>query len=152
MFNENVWKYGESLVINYLKNKNYKILYQNFRCKFAELDIVALYSKKLQKRAIKIEFKQKIKQMSSKNEKTMFKFSIKSRLKNLKDVLVIVEVKTRSNDNFGTGLDAIDREKVVHMKRGAEYLLKQKKYQNMQIRFDIASVDGNKLTYIENAF
>ena len=34
-------KYGENIAVQYLKQKNYKIITQNFRCKQGEIDIIA---------------------------------------------------------------------------------------------------------------
>lgn len=33
--------FGEKLAVNYLKNSGYKIIFRNFRTKFAEIDIIA---------------------------------------------------------------------------------------------------------------
>ena len=152
MNNEKVWKDGEKQVCEYLKEKRYKIVYQNFSCKIAELDIVAVLPKRIQKKNLKIQVKQKIFNVKTKNEKLLIKFALKNQLKNIRDMLVVVEVKSRSNNRFGLGLEAITGEKMFHMKRGAEILLKMKKFKNMQIRFDVASVDSGQITYIENAF
>ena len=152
MINIKVWKDGERQVADYLKEIGYKIVYTNFSCKIAELDIVAILSKKVQKILIKDEFKQKFKGLSHKSEIKLMKFAFKNKLKNLTDLLIIVEVKARSTKKYGSGLDAISSDKVVHLKRGAELLLKMKQFNNMQPRFDVASVDGGKITYIENAF
>ena len=50
MFNEKVWRDGEKITAEYLKGKNYKIVYLNYNCKIAELDIVSVLSKKVQKK------------------------------------------------------------------------------------------------------
>ncbi len=152
MFNKTTWKKGELLVCDYLKERHYKIVYTNLNLKIAELDIVAVLSKKVQKRLILIENCLKYKSLMQKHEKRLNKFTLKSRLKNLKDLLVIVEVKSRANGKFGSGLDAIGKSKKEHMKKGAEVLLKDKKFRKMELRFDVASVDAEKITYIENAF
>lgn len=152
MFNEITWKTGEDLVASFMKEKGYKIVYRNYRCKIAEIDIVAILSKKVQKHKIIDEFKQKIKQKSKKSEIKFLKMNLKTQIKNLKDLIVITEVKARANQKFGTGIDAISQNKIVHMKRGAEMLLKMKEFENMQPRFDVASVDGGEINYIEGAF
>ena len=152
MYNEKVWKDGENQVCEYLKEKRYKIVYQNFSCKIAELDIVAVLPKHIQKKNLKMQSKQKIINAKTNNEKALIKFALKNQLKNLRDMLVVVEVKSRSNNKFGLGLEAITGEKMFHMKRGAEVLLKMKKFKNMQVRFDVASVDSGKITYLEGAF
>ena len=151
MNNIKVWKEGEKQVADYMKKIGYKIVYTNFFCKVAELDIVAILPKKVQKRSILNENKAKIKDLNDKLKIKLLKMNVKNQLKNLKDTLVIVEVKARSNKKFGMGLDAVDNEKVRHLERGGEYLLKMERFKNMQIRYDIASVDEGKITYIENA-
>lgn len=152
MNNIKVWKEGEKQVADFLINKGYIIVYQNYFVKVAELDIVAILPKKVQKREIKNEFLQQIKGLSNKNQLRLMKFSYKNKIKTLKDLLVIVEVKSRSNSKFGSGFDAVDFNKINHMKHGAEILLKDKKFSEMQVRFDVASVDMGEIMYIEGAF
>ena len=152
MNNIKVWREGENQVAQYLKEKGYKIVYTNFSCKIAELDIVAILSKKTQKAQIKSEIRAKISQIADKTQIRLLKLSLKGRLKNLRDLLIIVEVKARSSNAYGLGLDAISKQKINHMKRGAEVLTKMKKFKDMQVRFDVASVDSGVITYIENAF
>jgi len=40
-------KRGEELALGFLENLKYKILEKNFRCKFGEIDIIALHGKTL---------------------------------------------------------------------------------------------------------
>lgn len=152
MFSETVWKNGENLVAEYMTTKGYKIIYKNYFCKIAELDIVAVFSKKLQKKLLKQELKTKIKMLTDKTKLKLLKISHKESIKQLVDLLVVTEVKSRSNAKFGFGFDSVLKSKVQHMKNGAEILLKEKRFKNFQIRFDVASVDNGKITYIENAF
>ena len=42
---QEIGKYGEALAENYLKQKGYKILQRNFRCKQGEIDIISVYQK-----------------------------------------------------------------------------------------------------------
>ena len=42
-FNYDIGKTGEDLVVNYLKTKNYSILFRNYRTKNAEIDIIAKF-------------------------------------------------------------------------------------------------------------
>ena len=85
-------------------------------------------------------------------KKLLLKFSIKNQLSRIQDILIVTEVKSRSSDKFGTGVDAVSNNKIMHMTRGAEVLLKMNKFKNMQVRFDVASVDDGKIKYIEGAF
>ncbi len=152
MFNKTTWKYGEKLTYDYMKKKGYKIVYTNFSCPVAELDIVAIFPKKLQIKNLKKELKEKLKNSKNKKQKENFKISYKNIIRNINDLLVITEVKARVNDNFGYGYDAIDLKKRQHLIRGAKYLTKDKRFSNLQVRFDVASIDNGKITYIENAF
>ena len=77
---------------------------------------------------------------------------LKNALKNLDDLLVITEVKGRETDKFGLGLESISDKKKSNIIRGARYLQTDKRFEKYQIRFDVASVDSGKVTYIENAF
>ena len=149
MYNEKTWKDGEDLTAEYMQKQGYKIIYRNYFCKIAELDIVSILSKKVQKRNVKNEFKQKIKNINDKIEIKLLKYALKNELKNLKDLLIITEVKSRINNHFGTGADAISKDKIRHMQNGAMFLLKMKKFKNMQVRFDVASVDAGEITYIK---
>lgn len=152
MLNKKVWKDGENKVTEYLKSLGYKIIYTNYRCKVAEIDIVAVLSRKMQKRFILSEKLLKFNELQDKMQIKMYNLSIKNRIKNLSDLLVIVEVKSRSNKKFGTGLEAVDENKIRHLRLGAEILMQEKRFAKMQVRFDIASVDSGEISYYENAF
>lgn len=153
MFNENTWKNGELIAQKYMKMHGYKILYTNFSCVGVELDIVAILPKKVQCKQLKIELKNKIKE--NKNRKNTIKI-LKNRYKidkkQLNDILIVAEVKARSNDNYGEGVFAINGAKINHIRRGGEFLLQNSRFADMQIRFDVVSIDGEKINYIENAF
>ncbi len=62
-----VGKKGEDEAVKFLKKKGYKILDQNFRKNYGEVDIIATYD----------------------------------------DILVFIEVKTRTSNQFGTPFEAI---------------------------------------------
>ncbi len=57
-----------------------------------------------------------------------------------RDLLVFVEVKTRSSDRFGTGLEAVDRRKLARLRRLAAQWLAEHDLRPRQIRIDVASV------------
>jgi len=73
-----------------------------------------------------------------------------------KDTLCFVEVKSRSSDRFGTGLDAVSRLKQKQVSKAALSFLKEKNLLDSKARFDVVSLDysGNeeKITLIKNAF
>lgn len=56
--------------------------------------------------------------------------------------LVFVEVKTRQNFSFGSGLEAVDYSKQTKLVRTGKYfLLAHKEYDTFEYRFDVAEVD-----------
>ena len=150
MFNDITWKESEQKVQEYMKKRGYKILLTNFSCVGVELDIVAILSKSAQKNILKEQTKQRI--LEDKKNKSIYKNSLKNALKQFDDLLVITEVKGRETDKFGLGLDSISDKKKSNIIRGARFLQMDKKYEKYQIRFDVASVDSGKVTYIESAF
>ena len=152
MFNENTWKDGEKRVQKYMKKLGYKILYTNFKCVGVELDIVAIYPKKLKVKKLKEFYKSKIKNSQSKKEKEYLKNQLKIQIREAKDTLVVTEVKARANDEFGKGYEAVTKAKQSHIIRGLNYLMSLQKFKELEPRCDIASVDAGEITYIENAF
>ncbi len=163
MFNDDTWKIGEQMAQEYMKKAGYKIIYTNFAERGFELDIVAILPKKIQLKNLKIDTKKKIIELKEKLKTDKKKDKIKAKIKlfknnnkniksTVKDLLVITEVKSRADDRFGKGCECIDLKKRSHLIRGAKYLSQMKQFEGMQVRFDIASVDYNKITYIENSF
>lgn len=150
MFKESTWKDGEKRVQDHMKRKGYKIIYTNFSCVGVELDIVAVMPRKVQIRNLKREFKQKM--IDDRSRKSMYGHSLASSIRLVEDILVITEVKARETDKYGLGMDAVSDYKKHNLTRGARYLQKDKRFEKMQIRFDVASVDGGEITYIENVF
>ena len=150
MFKESTWKEGEKTIQDFMKKQGYKIIYTNFSCVGVELDIVAILPRSIQIRRLKREFLLKI--ACDKVNKKMYKASLKAFVKAAQDILVITEVKSRESDKFGMGLEAISEHKKQNLIRGARFLQKDKRFENLQLRFDIASVDAGSVTYIEDAF
>lgn len=54
-------------------------------------------------------------------------------------VLVFVEVKTRSNTNFGFPAEAINRKKLIHMRKTAETYLESHSF-DKEMQFDVFEV------------
>lgn len=152
MFNSDTWKEGERLTREHMKKHGYKILYTNYSCVRVELDIVALYPKKFQIHNLKQELKMKCKASKSKEEKAVLKKVFKEKIKETNDLLVVTEVKARENSKFGTGAEAVTLAKQKHIIRGTEFLMKNKEFQGLNVRFDVSSVDSGVVSYIENAF
>ena len=66
--------------------------------------------------------------------------------------IVFVEVKTRTDDGYGTPAEAVTRTKIAHYKKIAAYYLSGKR-EEIAVRFDVVEVlaDG-AINHIENAF
>ncbi|MBA3386259.1 MAG: YraN family protein [Chthoniobacterales bacterium] len=57
-----------------------------------------------------------------------------------RDTLVFVEVKTRSREDFGRPVEAVDREKRKRLSRGALAWLRMLDYPDILFRFDVVEV------------
>ena len=68
------------------------------------------------------------------------------------DIISFVEVKARNSNQFGRGFEAVDNHKKRHILSVARYYVEKYKLQNINIRFDVASIDCDVIRYIENAF
>lgn len=72
------------------------------------------------------------------------------------ETLVFVEVKTRSNRDYGKPLEAIGRERVKRLRKAAELYLAREKIKGVSARFDAVSVEitGGKpvVEVVKNAF
>lgn len=68
--------------------------------------------------------------------------------------LVFVEVKCRSNLNYGTPANAVDFNKQKHIIRVAEFYVFKNKIYNVGIRFDVIEIYGNqfRIQHIIKAF
>ena len=71
-------------------------------------------------------------------------------------VIVFVEVKTRSDQSFGTPLEAVEIRKQQRVIRAAQFFLNQKKLHQREARFDVVGISwqGREpiVQHIENAF
>jgi putative endonuclease len=71
------------------------------------------------------------------------------------NALVFVEVKTRSGEDFGRPLDAVDRRKRRRIVRGAMAWLRMLGMPDIVFRFDVVEIiatDPPEIRLIENAF
>lgn len=64
-----------------------------------------------------------------------------------KNEIVFCEVKTRANKNYGSPSDAVDTNKVKHIKKGMKIYLHIKGWENKFVRVDVL-----ELFYRENKF
>jgi putative endonuclease len=71
-------------------------------------------------------------------------------------VIVFVEVKTRSGDEFGSPFEAVEWRKQRKMMRAAQFFLAQKGLHQRDARFDVVGISwpgGEPIVeHIENAF
>ena len=67
--------------------------------------------------------------------------------------LVFVEVKYRRSSQAGYALEAINWKKAMQVRKVASFYLIRHGYpEDTPVRFDAAGVDGDRITYIKNAF
>lgn len=72
-----------------------------------------------------------------------------------KNIIVCIEVKTRTNTNFGYAYEAVNLKKQRKIINTSNIYIKHKKINNIQIRYDIIEVYLEKcikINHIENAF
>lgn len=71
-----------------------------------------------------------------------------------KNIIVFVEVKSRSNINYGYPFEAVNRKKQDKLRRLAQSYIKLHRLIDTQFRFDIIEVylKEIKVNHIENAF
>ena len=71
-------------------------------------------------------------------------------------VLVFIEVKTRSSARFGAAQEAVHYGKQARYRKLADYYLKQKRLEEIAVRFDVVGIlwqDGKpQVEVIEGAF
>ena len=71
-------------------------------------------------------------------------------------VVVFVEVKTRTTDRFGGPREAVHSAKQARLRRLADYYLKQKRLGEVAVRFDVVGVtlsgDSLQVEIIQDAF
>lgn len=65
---------------------------------------------------------------------------------------VFVEVKTKSNLDYGLPQEEVTKVKQIRIKKGALEFLKRRRILTDQIRFDVIEILAGKINHIENAF
>ena len=70
------------------------------------------------------------------------------------DVIVIIEVKTRNNNNYANARDYVDYHKQKRIRNTTDLFLQKNNLSEYIIRLDVAEVytDNNTVNIIENAF
>ena len=69
-----------------------------------------------------------------------------------KGVIVFVEVKTRTNDNYGNPCEAVDKRKQEKYYKTATYYLQKEKKTDAECRFDVIEIENGEINHIFNAF
>lgn len=72
-----------------------------------------------------------------------------------KDILVFIEVKTRTSISYGYPYEAVHRKKQEKIIYSSLLYIKQNKLENYQLRYDIVEVYltlNTKINHIDNAF
>lgn len=71
------------------------------------------------------------------------------------DTLVFIEVKTRSSEDFGRPIDAVDKKKRRRIVKGAMAWLRMLDMPDIRFRFDVVEVitdTSTEIRVIKNAF
>lgn len=154
MFNKSIWVQGEVKARLYLESKGYKIIDKNCKIGGSELDIVCIYPKNKQKIHLLEELKYKKKNggFINKNEYKFYKRILKNNIRELQDILVFIEVKSRGSKKFGEPYEAVGEVKKHNIARGCAAYIKKHSMENMQVRIDVVSVIDDEIHHIENAF
>ncbi len=69
----------------------------------------------------------------------------------LPEELVVVEVKTRSENPLVTPEEAVDRKKIRHIVAATDKYIKTFNI-DLSVRFDIIAISGEQMEHIEDAF
>jgi putative endonuclease len=69
------------------------------------------------------------------------------------DTLIIVEVRTRSNNAYGSAAASVDFRKQARLRRAAALLLQQRKdLAGLRVRFDVVAMGPTGIEWIKHAF
>lgn len=69
-----------------------------------------------------------------------------------KDLIVFIEVKTRSSITYGNPREAVDFYKQNKYIKMAEYYLLVNNIKDKNVRFDVVEILNDEINHIENAF
>jgi putative endonuclease len=103
-------KFGEILAKNFLKKNGYSILFENYRTRFGEIDLIV--------------------------EKN--------------NTIIFVEVKYRTNKNFGRAEESINKSKIKKIRNSAVQFLKNYKKDYKKFRIDIIAINNFELLEINH--
>jgi putative endonuclease len=68
------------------------------------------------------------------------------------DVLAFVEVKSRTSGEYGSGIESVNEAKQRRIISVARSYMYRRGLHNINVRFDVASIRGEEIQYIEGAF
>ena len=103
-YKQKIGKYGEDLACDFLKRKGYKIISQNVKLSFQEIDIISKYG----------------------------------------NVIVFVEVKTRTGNSFGEADEVVTEDKIDNLQKAICHYISNNKLDPTLIRLDLIAVDISK--------
>ncbi|HKL94621.1 MAG TPA: YraN family protein [Clostridia bacterium] len=145
---------GEEIAKEYLLAHGYKILEQNFVACGCEVDIICedMNSTENSKRSFIAKIKNGftnlfLRKKSRKKAGNEDKYSDKN-----ENAIVFVEVKTRTNTEYGRPLEAVTKAKQLRYIKAAKSYIVSKRKVNVDIRFDVIEVLDREVTHIKSAF
>ena len=142
MNNVKEWVSGEVAAKNYLIKEEFIIVEENYSNQLGEIDIIAIDPVSRQVKKLKEQLN-----AGEINQLVYNRF-----VKMAENILVFVEVKTRSTKAFGDALFAVDRNKQRKICQVANAYLKANGKTKVPSRFDCIGITGEKITHVENAF
>lgn len=135
-------KIGEEKAKAYLVKAGYKFVESNYKVKGSEIDLIFIEP-----------VKQQIKELDKDILEGKINKDLRSGLiKNMQNILVFVEVKSRSSKKFGEPFEAVNYFKQKHIQRGAEQFKREYNLDNVMTRFDIVSIVGENIEHIKDVF
>ncbi len=135
-------KIGEALAEEYLKKLGYVFVERNYKVKGSEIDLIFIDPVKVQ-----------IKELDAEILAGKVKKELRSNIiKNMKNILVFVEVKTRTNKVFGEPFEAVNSFKQKHLYTGASKFMAEYGISGQSMRFDIVSIIDKDITHIKDIF
>ncbi len=69
-----------------------------------------------------------------------------------KGVIVFIEVKTRTSEEYGLPREAVDRRKQEKYYKTATFYLQRENKMENECRFDVVEIENKKINHIFNAF
>jgi putative endonuclease len=123
---QRIGRWGETVAGYFLEQRGYRVLARNVRTGRGEIDLVA------------------------RQEATSTAGGALAPL-NAAEVLVFIEVKTRTNERFGLPEEAVDARKLEHLFRAAEaYLLEHPELAGQDWRIEAIAIQGKPGDKVED--